>query len=227
MFYKVPNYEFAEVSEDGKIRSSLTGSLYSPYTDKDGYLRCKVWDGQKQRGIYVHRAVALVFVENPHQKPYVNHIDSNRQNNLPENLEWVTAKENSEHGVNAGNFPVGEDAFHSVYSSEQVHKVCKLLSENKSCVETSKLTGVSLSVVGSIKRRITWKEISDLYDIPQIKEKVTEEVAIKIVDLLNQGLSVTQVVSELNHSRVNRNTVGNIKNGKTFKHLKVTFNDQP
>ncbi|MGC3004803.1 HNH endonuclease signature motif containing protein, partial [Streptomyces sp. G35A] len=95
------------VNSDSQIKSTLTGTIYTPYTDKDGYLRCNVWDGEKLRGIYVHRAVALVFVENPYGKPIVNHIDSNRQNNTIENLEWVTPKENSQHGVLAGNFPIG------------------------------------------------------------------------------------------------------------------------
>ena len=35
------------------------------------------------------------FIENPENKPEVNHKDFNRQNNKLENLEWVTHRENS------------------------------------------------------------------------------------------------------------------------------------
>jgi lambda repressor-like predicted transcriptional regulator len=51
---------------------------------------------------YVHRLVAKHFIDNPEDKSYVNHKDSDRSNNSAENLEWVTAKENTAHGVNAG-----------------------------------------------------------------------------------------------------------------------------
>ena len=57
---------------------------------------------KKNSIVAVHRLVAEVFVENPFHKPFVNHIDKNRSNNLWFNLEWVTQKENLLHGHKAG-----------------------------------------------------------------------------------------------------------------------------
>lgn len=220
MFKEVPGYEFAEVNERGEVRSARTKHIYRPYVDKDGYLRCKIWDGNKLRGIYVHRAVAIVFVDNPENKPIVNHINSVRDDNRIANLEWVTHLENSRHGVLAGNFPKGQDSYAGKYSDEQITKVCQMLAELQSSTEISRETGVTVSVISMVRTRRIWTHISEGYIFKEYKPRVSEEVASEIKVLLGQGKSAQEVVEELNHPRVNLSTVRNVEKGKTFKHLK-------
>ena len=50
----------------------------------------------------LHRLIAATFIPNPENKPYVNHIDGNKQNNAVTNLEWVTQSENMQHAIKTG-----------------------------------------------------------------------------------------------------------------------------
>lgn len=62
----------------------------------NGYLQLHLKRGRGTRvKRYVHRLVAQAFIENPEEKPVVNHIDQNRENNNVINLEWTTSLENN------------------------------------------------------------------------------------------------------------------------------------
>jgi hypothetical protein len=64
---------------------------------KGTYLCITLCDDGRHRRIDVHRLVALHFVENPEDKPEVNHMDMDPFNNRAENLEWCTRSENMRH----------------------------------------------------------------------------------------------------------------------------------
>lgn len=72
---------------------------------RNGYARVTMRSQVTNKRVdkYVHRLIAEYFVPNPLNKGYVNHIDCNRSNNKPENLEWVTLKENNEYSMKLGN----------------------------------------------------------------------------------------------------------------------------
>lgn len=58
---------------------------------KHGYLRVSL----RGVNVCVHRLVAEAFIPNPDNKPFVDHIDTDIDNNRVSNLRWVTASENN------------------------------------------------------------------------------------------------------------------------------------
>jgi hypothetical protein len=61
------------------------------------YKKVRLYKDRQRKDFYVHRLVALAFIDNPLNKSDVNHIDSNPENNMVSNLEWCTHQENMAH----------------------------------------------------------------------------------------------------------------------------------
>ena len=105
----VAGYEgIYEVSNLGNVRSldrlngrgfRIKGQNMKPVTNQKGYLRVGLSLNNVQSLKSIHRLVAQAFIPNPDNKPQVNHIDENKQNNHVDNLEWVTNRENALHGT--------------------------------------------------------------------------------------------------------------------------------
>lgn len=74
-----------EVSNMGHVRKN--GVNVECYVGKQGYVYLSGGD-------LLHRAVATLFIDNPENKPQIDHIDGNKQNNRVDNLRWVNAQEN-------------------------------------------------------------------------------------------------------------------------------------
>lgn len=79
-----------------KNKKGVIMSNYKPHHSGYIYLRVNI------KKYALHRLVALMFLPNSENKPFVNHIDGNKINNKLENLEWVTCSENNFHAHKAG-----------------------------------------------------------------------------------------------------------------------------
>ena len=66
---------------------------------KKGYCNVKLYKNGKGKTYKIHRLVAKTFIPNPENKPQVNHIDGNKQNNCVSNLEWNTNEENFNNAI--------------------------------------------------------------------------------------------------------------------------------
>lgn len=87
------------ITKKGKCFGKTYGRELSYITDRNGYLRVNLWINGKAKQMGIHRLVAIFYIDNPDNKPQVNHINGIKHDNKVENLEWVTNKENIEHAV--------------------------------------------------------------------------------------------------------------------------------
>lgn len=105
-FKDVKGYEgLYEVSNRGRVFSHYgKGKILSDCKTSSGYKLVNLVKNGIKKDFNVHRLVANAFIDNPLGKGYVNHIDGNKTNNLVDNLEWVTNKENMQHAIRTGLF---------------------------------------------------------------------------------------------------------------------------
>lgn len=102
---EAPNYS---VSNTGLVKHARLDRLLTGY-NRNGYLQVTI----KKDGVgiarLVHRLVAFAFIVNddPVNRIYVDHIDTDPRNNLVSNLRWVTPKENMNNDLTRQNISAG------------------------------------------------------------------------------------------------------------------------
>lgn len=121
---------------------------------KDSYLKVDL-DKYNWRPS-VHRLVALYFVPNPENKPFVNHKDGNKQNNVYHNLEWVTRSENNKHAC---------EVLKKTKTKEQRLKhneVLYILISTETVQSLCIKYNVSATTIWGIKTGRTWNKITKM-----------------------------------------------------------------
>lgn len=133
------------------------GKILNPTVNAQGYLWFSIGSSKHLR---VHRAIALAFIPNPNNYPFVNHIDGNKLNNEISNLEWCTNQMNCEHAYAVGlNFKHLKDS--AKLKKSEIIEIKKLLLLNTPVKVLASKYDVSNSTILSIKKGHTWAHIKD------------------------------------------------------------------
>lgn len=90
-----------QISNYGNVKNKITGKILIGDKNSIGYRRVILYQPKKKR-FFVHRLVALHFVDGYKENLVINHIDGNKENNHYKNLEWVTRSENDLHAFRLG-----------------------------------------------------------------------------------------------------------------------------
>ena len=88
-----------QVSNLGRVKRVTTGRILKGYKNTKGYLLVGLYKHNIRCNKLIHRLLAQAFIQNPDNKPEVNHIDEDKTNNMVSNIEWSTRKENCNHGT--------------------------------------------------------------------------------------------------------------------------------
>lgn len=87
----IKEYDDYEVSSLGRIRNKKTNNILKGLDNGLGYKRVFLaHPTKKKKFMYIHRIVADAFIPNKSNKPCINHIDNNPNNNAVDNPEWCT-----------------------------------------------------------------------------------------------------------------------------------------
>lgn len=147
------------VSDNGEVRNDVTNKIMK-LSLQQGYLHVTLSINNKSRRFRVHRLVALAFIPNPDNKPYVNHINNNRTHNYSENLEWVTPSENTQKAVETGQLQPNRERKVSCYLLDGA-----FFSDFISLAEAARLTNSSVEkiVLCCQHKRVTHNELQWRY----------------------------------------------------------------
>lgn len=176
IFKDIIGYDgFYQVSNFGRIKSLereiparkgqfkpifISQKILENVKNSEGYLQVTLCKYKVKENITVHRLVAISFIPNPENKPFVNHLDGDKTNDFDWNLEWSTSQENCLHAHKTGlqiSYS-GESCNLSKLTEKEVLEIRSLykkLSEEDIAFKFN----VTASTINRIQNKKTWKHI--------------------------------------------------------------------
>lgn len=168
---RIPNYSKYEASNLGNIKTfnwKNTGQerIMKPALDPNGYYRTVlIRDDGKYATVKVHRIICQTFLENPDEKPAVNHKNFIRNDNRLENLEWCSFKENTVHSFQGDRRKYKGGSSCSSLTDEQVieirknYQYGKKTKSGKTKKEIAEEYGTTFSVIKNIVQNQNYKHL--------------------------------------------------------------------
>lgn len=159
-----------QVSSFGRIKKvskigGYFGHINRGYKHHSGYRYVNLTRDTKRKHFSIGRLVLTAFDRPPKDSEECNHKDGNKDNNHIENLEWCTAKENSQHRDNVlgrgnkGKF-IGENSTRTELTDIEAREIKGLLKQGKlTQKQIAERFNIKVHTVGNIKLGRAWKHI--------------------------------------------------------------------
>jgi hypothetical protein len=127
VFKKIDGFERYSVSNLGNVRNDETNRILKGRKNSRGYLQVVLYKNGKGRNKQTHQLVANAFIENPENKPFVDHKNNDILNNCVNNLRWATISENQ---MNSKKPKTNTSGIKGVYWNKQHNKWCAYIQVN-------------------------------------------------------------------------------------------------
>ena len=118
-FLAIDGYDNYFISNFGNVKNSKTNKILKHSNHRQGYKEIHLCKNGKRKIFKIHRLVAIAFLENPDNKPKVDHIDENKADNNVKNLRWAT---NQENGFNINKQSNNKSGFKGVSLRKDINK---------------------------------------------------------------------------------------------------------
>lgn len=156
------------VTDDGRVWSERSKKYMATREDKDGYLKVALVSSETPEGkrhrYSVHRLVLENFCPIENMGNFqVNHKDGNKTNNKLENLEWATYQENINHAIK-NNLRAKVNGSAKLTKDDVLEIIELLLSKKYTNIEIAKRYNVNEETIGRIKRKQSWKDLTQNID---------------------------------------------------------------
>lgn len=146
------------ITPNGIVFSRIKRRKYRFRVHTGGYLQISLAYKGGFYHFFGHRLVAIYFIDNPENKPCVNHLNGNKQDNRKVNLAWATDSENQchsyENGLNSRN---GKNNGKSKLTEGQVLEI--RMNKHGSRVAMSKKYNVAESTIRNVIYNRSWTHI--------------------------------------------------------------------
>jgi len=166
----IKDYEgYYKISNFGRVKRLLGHycryeRIIKPYKTKKNYLKIELHCKGIRKKFFIHRLVLGIFSSSQYRTNLqTNHIDGNKLNNWIHNLEWVTAKENTNHAISVLGCVYGKSPLRikkiTKLNFKQVIEIRALLKTGVSLTKIAKQFNITVSNVYAIKIGKTWKDV--------------------------------------------------------------------
>lgn len=198
---------------------------------KEGYYITSLRMKPKRKTVRIHQLVGLHFVDNPDNKPQLNHEDGNKLNNHYSNLKWCTGAENIEHAVRTGLLDMkGEKHHHAKLKDDDIQLIFKMRHQRMLMKDIAARFDVSRRTIGDVLNRRLWTHVEVDEKLLNIKpglqnnyngerhhnSKLTEKQVYQMHSMKTNGFTAKEIALKFN---IRRKYVYDILNGANWTYV--------